>query len=455
MGMGGNPFPAATGGVSSFLSGRSNNNVYVSLEYRTDDIYRETRLDGSETMLRGDYRRLSLSVPLSDSLLSAKLGVSITSSGSSALIDESPSEQAGYTGEHNTVSVSYEMRPFPSMHLQAAFGRRYDAMRFPGNYEGTISFFIPGGITVRGKLGSWDYSEALQIGITDVQGILPLDYVRRGWEISADLPLENLQLAGFVREDFFSSGANPSRDYDTRFVPDGTGLGIGVRGAAAIGGNRRVLLSVNGERIDGSGVFYSAGQKYGEIDKFELLNLSLIGGFEQTFDSGGLLEADLTWRQIGGSLEGEAENWPFVSILVSPIPVRENVNLNGSISFCQLHAGGDIPVAKFLRLSLGASAIRLFPKVTMDSWESKYLVFGVRGYKARSLNTRFVDAAIVSAGGQVSLLSFVLNYSITQLVPIRIAKTQSQGDGLTPASTSPVTHSSGGLFQSVTLSYEF
>lgn len=454
-GMGGNPFSASAGDASLFASGIKSGKPFATIQYRTDDIYHETRLDGTETLLQGDLKRFELSVPLSDTSLSAKVGLNVISAGSDAVIDQSPSERAGYSSEYNVASISYEMSPFPSMHVRAAYGRRYDAARFPGSYEGTLSFLVPGGITLSAKLGSWRYSESLRLDITDVQGVLPLDYVRRGWEISARIPVEDFQINCSVQQSVFSSGANPSCDFDTRFVPDGTGLGFHLQGVASLGDKRKVLLSLNSERNNGSGSFYSSGQEYGSIDRLELSDFSLMAGFEQVFNSGGLLEGDLRWRRISGSLEGEAENWPFVSIMVSLFPVRENVKLNAALSFYQLHAGGVIPILKFFRLSLGTSLVRLLPDCTLDSWESKYLVFGVRGYKERNLTTRIIDAAILSVGGQVRLLSFEVNYSLTQFLPIRSVRSEGSGDKLTPTTTSPVVHASGGCVQSLTLSYEF
>lgn len=453
--IGGNPFSSLDEG--NLLSSESTGYVHSSLrfDFKDDDIYREACSDGTETLLQNINRQTDLSLALSDEPMGPRLGISVKSSGSSAIMDQSPSEHANYEAEHRTVMLSYETPLGSLMRVGVAVGRSYRSPQKYAAYESRFSFLLPAGILLNLKMGSWEHSQALQLQISGTDGLLPLDYAQRGADFTLRVPVGALSVLATGHEDFISSAANSSRAFDTRFTPDGVDYGYGLHCLATIGNGWKGLLSLTRAVVEGNGIFCSSDQTYGKLDEFGFENTVAQGAVQSVGSSGGLIEADVKWQSIRGNVEGYAEDWPFVSIFDSPIPVRENVQASGGIDIMQMHVGGETSVSRLLRCAFGASILRARPDFKLESWESKYIVFGVRGYKERGISVNLIDAAILSAGVQMKLWPFIVGYSFTQFVPIYIGRSSSTGEGSVSSSLSGQGHASGGQFHRLTIEYEF
>lgn len=453
--MGGNPFASleqdnfpSSGNAVSF---RRN----VSFDLRYDNIYHEVHPDGMETLLQSSTRQINVSLPLSEAASSPKLNLNVVSLGSSAIVDQSPSERGNYQSECKAVTVGYETPLGPSMHVGIGIGQSYGNPQSFTNYESSFSLLLPEGISINGRIGNWEQSQVLQLQISGTDGILPLDYVKRGVHFSISIPLGNVKLVGSEHNDFIYPAANLSRLYETRFAPNGSDNGYQLHCVITTGKQWKTLLSADEETINGNGIFYSSDQKYGSLSGFFLETVTLQGAVQYSVSSGGVIESDLKWQSISGNILGYAESWPFTSIFDSPIPLRENIKASGQLDMLQLHVGGKVPISDQFEFGLGVNLLRMRPKVELDSWESKYLVFGMRGYKVRALAVRLVDAAILSTGFRLHLQPFIIDYSIMQFVPLNIEKSGSSGGGSVISSSSGTVRASGGQFHHLTVEYEF
>jgi hypothetical protein len=453
--MGGNPFASLE--QEDFPSSANavpiRRNVNFDLRY--DNIYHEVHPDGVETLLQSSTRQISVSLPFSEAASSPKLKLNVISFGSIAIADQSPSERGNYQSEHKAVTLGYETPLGPSMRVGIGIGQSYGNPQSFTNYESNFSFMLPEGMSINGRIGNWEQSQVLQLQISGTDGILPLDYTKRGVHFSVSIPLGNVKLVGSEYSDYIYPATNISRLFATRFAPNGTDNGYQLQCMVSDGKKLKTLLSAREETVNGNGVFYSNDQKYGSLSGFAFKILALQSAVQYSLLSGGIVESDIKWQFVSGNLFGYAESWPFTSIFDSPIPLRENVSASGRMDILQLHVGGKVPVSEQFEFGLGVNLLRIRPNVELDSWESKYLVFGVRGYKVRTLALRLIDAAILSTGFRLQLQPFVIDYSITQFVPINIEKSGSSGGGSALSSSSGTVRASGGQFHRLSVEYEF
>jgi hypothetical protein len=432
----------------------------LRIDYQADDIYHEVHSDGTETALERSVRSVDFSLPFPNTPLHPRLGLSILSTQSSALVDQSPSEHGAFEGDRGLFTLSYEMSLGRAMCIGAAMGQSYNGPQSSGNYESDVSFRLPQDALLHVKIGSREYAQVLQLQFSGTNGTLPLDYLQQGAEISLLVPVANIPTVVEARHATISSVPDVSRSQDTHFSPVGMTNGYDVHSMVPLGGEWKFLLSIGREASGGTGSFTSYGQIYGILNHFDFETSSVQAAVQHSFSSNGIIEADLKWQNISGDLEGHAEDWPFKSLFVSPIPVRENVKAEGSLRFWQFHVGGMMPIGERFGVGVGTSCVRILPRLELDSWESKFLVFGVRGYQQRDLPVSSIDAVILSGGFRWSVASFTLSYSATQFVPLQIERSGSSTSGVNgvfsamPATTSS-THTSGGQFHQASVAYEF
>ncbi len=452
--MGGNPFSSWS--QSSELSPLSveDERSRVSFDYRYDNILHEVNPDGTETLLQNTVRQVNVSIPLADVTLSPKLGLSVISSGSTAIMDQSPSEVANYEGDRKAVTLSYDTPLGESMRIGVAMGQSYDSPPSAASYEGNISFLLPGGISASAKIGNWEHSEALQLQISGTDGVLPLDYVERGVHLSLFFPLGDFTFIASGDENDLFRAITMSRSYGTRFAPSGTDADYQLESMVSLSKRWKMLLSMAGQLLKGDGMFYSQAQEYGAVNGFEFGSFTLQGAAQFAFSTIGIIESDIKWQSLGGNIQGYAEAWPFTSIFDSPVPIRENVEASGRLDMLQFHIGGKVPVNHQFECGFGASILQAFPNLELDSWEAKYLIFGVRNYTQRLLAVNQIDAILLSTGAQLKIFPFIINYSITQLVPLRITRSGSSSSGAV-LSSSGGGRASGGQFHHLTVVYEF
>ena len=344
--------------------------------------------------------------------------------------------------------------------IGAAIGQSYNDPQSFRSYESNFLFRLPKDALLYAKLGSWGHAQDMELHVSGINGIFPLDYFRQGAEIVLSVPFDNITVIAQGHHSVISSVSDFVRSSETRFDPSGTLNGYSAYGMFTPRQDWKILLSVTGESDDGKGRFYSNSQSYGAIRRFDFESLSFQAAVHHSFSSDAIMEADLTWHTLSGELEGYGEDWPFTSIFTSLFPVRENVQAAGSLRLWQFHIGGIVPVARQFQCGFGASCVRILPRIVLHSWESKYLVFGVRGYQERDPAIRLADAGILSGGFHWKAASFVVTYSITQIIPFNIERLEQPGNsedggGSSSSGAAVSTHSSGGQFHQASIAYEF
>lgn len=453
--MGGNPLSLFNSDVQceGFIPGSLSR--CVSFNFHEDNVFRELHADGTENLLQRFSREVNVSLPLSESPYSPGFRLNVSSVSSMGLVNQSPSELANYQGESKAATLYFQMPLGPALRVGASVGRSLAAGPRSLSYESRFSFLFQNGVLVNVDVGRWNTSQTLQIQYDDGDGILPLDFVSQGARISVSAPVGALTMVLSGHKNFLSSIPDAVDQFDTRFCPNGNDAGLRLDILGFLSAGWKTLLTANEEATLGSGSFYSEERKYGSLNGFDLRTVTLQAAIEKKGLSGDIFESDLKWKLLRGKVDGFAEDWPFTSLFDSPIPVRENISASGSLNVLQLHAGWLKPIRERVRFGIGASLLCMKPQLELDSWESKYLVFGVRGYKERFLTVDVVDAALISTGLQVDLSPFSLDYAFTQFVPLYVGRTNVNGTSGISGPAAGTSRSSGGQFHSVGIKYEF
>ncbi|TAK50569.1 MAG: hypothetical protein EPO24_16720, partial [Bacteroidetes bacterium] len=447
--MGENPFEHSSEEVSIIQQAATT--PRVGFNYKFNNVYREQRSDGTETLIENYSRSVNVLLPLSRSAFHPTLDVSITSSRFSAIVNQSLEDGGAYRGEDTRFALSYSMRLSNALQFGAMVGQSYINPHVISDYESRISVQISPRIAATLNAGRVSSSQLLRLNITNIRGVMPLDCQLQKTEASLKVQYPAVTLFIRGRRANILSTPEISREYETQFAPQGEVVSYSTQAILPLSEHWLGLLSFEGEEIEGRGKFLSYQRQYGTFSNFGYTSKSFLIGARYSFSERGTLVTSLQHRTITGALTGNVDSWPFVNVFDMPFGLRENYNATGGISFWKAHVGGIIPLAEFIDVGVGISGLRMYPELQVQSWESKFLTYGIKAFQERELAVDVLDAGILSTGLRMNFEKFDLTYSFNQLVPLRIVRKEEYvGDEIgSVSSTDGFTtsvQSSGGQF---------
>jgi hypothetical protein len=457
--LGENPFAEFREGNPEFF--HSITSPTLHFDYKFDNVYREEHSDGTETVIQQYSRRGELLIPLAKNVFQPIVGVQISSQRFLTKAHQSPSEGGNYDGENNRVSLSYAMRLSNAFQFSAVVGQSFANPQLLRNYESTISVRVTPQVQFLVNAGSVSSSQTLWLNVTDINGVVPLDYQLQKAEASLKLEYPNGTFILSAKHADIVSVPEASREWDTKFIPHGRTASYSMLTFIPFSDKWLGVTSYEENEIEGSGRFLSRNKQYGDFSRFSFPSRTFRLGARYRFSGNGMFEADIQWRALSGTLNGTLDSWPFVSVFDMPLGQRENFEASGSLKFWKLHVSSLFPLFDNVRAGVGVSGITFFPELKIRSWESRFLSYGVRALQERELAIHQLDASILSAGVKGELFNMELQYSVNQFIPLRIIRNSdyagdeigSTGSGET--SSSPSMQSSGGQFHQLYISYRF
>ena len=449
--IGGNPFSS----VRSDANGSSGieSKAFVRYDGRIDNYYSELRTDGTAPRLGGRLHSLSLQLPLKSG---ARVGLAAQSRELLSEARNTSDQLMNYDNSLKLIRLSYETPLFGSTSWNLILGH--------SNASGALLQDVGTSIAFRAPIGSLALnverstsSQELNIAVAGVQGLLPLDH--QSTEVSVRLQSEGenprIVMRGFQKA--ISPIPDGANRHFLRFSPGGIVLGWESLLEAPLGSSWKGMVSFSGLAFNGAGTFSAAGSQYGLLGHAAYRDISAAAGLITVGPSGSMFVADCKYIVVEGSFDGYAESWPFVSAMESLFSQRGNFQVTGSFRLAQIHAGGMMPVASWLELGGGLTAMRMTPALRVESWQAGLFGTGRRGYSDRRLSIDQVDGAMLSGGLRVHVGKVRVDYSISQFIPVTLHKSAPTGgtkDLFTPALPGAVVRSWGGLFQSMSVEVE-
>ncbi|MBI5217251.1 MAG: hypothetical protein HY960_15975 [Ignavibacteriae bacterium] len=431
----------------------------VQFEYRFNNVYRETHSDGTETLIENYSKSGELQIPLAKNSFQPIIGVQVISQRSVAKMYQSPTEGGNYDGTNNRVSFSYAMRLSNTFQFSAMVGQSFANPQLLRNYESTISVQVSPEIRFHLNAGSVSSSQSLWLNVTDINGVLPLDYQMQKNEASLtfDYPLGTFILSG--KHANIVSVPDASREWETKFIPQGRVTNWSLFTFIPLSEKWLGMTSYEQDEIEGSGRFLSRNKQYGNFSTFNFPSSAFRLGARYQFSEQGMFEADIHWRMLSGTLNGSLDSWPFLSVFDMPLGLRENFEGIGSLKFWKFHVSSLFPFFDNIQAGVGVSGLIMFPALKIRSWESRFLSYGVRALQERELAIQQLDVSILSAGVKGKLFDMEIQYSVNQFIPLRIIRNgndtrdESGSTGSGGTSSSASTQSDGGRFHQLRITY--
>ncbi len=433
----------------------------LHFDYRFDNVYHEEYSNGTETVIQQYSRKGELLIPLAKNPFQPIVGVHVTSQRFLTKARQSLSEGGTYDGENNRVSFSYSMRLSNAFQFSALVGQSFANPQLLRNYESTISVQVSPHVQFHLNAGSVSSSQTLWLNVTDIYGIVPLDYQLQKTEASLRLEYPSITFILSGKQANIVSVPDAGREWETKFIPQGRVANYSVFTFIPLSGKWLGMTSYEQDEIEGSGRFLSRNKQYGDFSKFSFPSRAFRLGARYQFSEHGMFEADVQWRILSGTLNGTLDSWPFVSVFDMPLGLRENFEAAGSLKFWKLHLSSLFPLFDNVQAGVGVSGLTMFPELKVRSWESRFLSYGVRALQERVLAIQQLDASILSAGVKGKLLNMEIQYSFNQFIPLRIIRDSDYtGDeigstGSNSSSPSSSKQSSGGQFHQLNISYQF
>lgn len=185
--------------------------------------------------------------------------------------------------------------------------------------------------------------------------------------------------------------------------------------------------------------------------------------------SGGLPSSRHEWKasfsrwHASGEMAGHVEGWPFTATLVDLLGLRSNFKAKADVVLWLAQGSGRFALPKKIALHSAVDIFRIYPQLSWMDWRPSYYLFGMTDIHRYEDRYRRVDAGRAQLDLTVPIGRFMLEYSISQLFPIKLVKEKkengaSDGTGggassLPGASTS--SRSDGGRRQMLRLTCHF
>ena len=434
----------------------------MEYDYHFDDIFHQTQANGSDNFTQGYSRSLRASLPLTVNQFPSLLQVGFYSTTIATGISQDTGEAGNYSSSNVRMTFSYSMHLNSSLSVRTEFSQLSDGHYSSMNGNGTLTLTIDPQSKLSLSTGNIGSFNLLQLEITGVDGVLPLHIRKSGYSLSAYRIWRGITLFGKFEHSSLLSVPERTDVGDTRFLPHGKLAQSELNARFDFAQNLTALIGVNGMTIDGEASFLSGVSSYGSIRSFQLNDKEIHAGLLLTGANHKLYTADVQWRQVEGGMNGYIESWPFVSIFQSLVTTREYYNVTGALQFAKFHIGGYFPLSDKFTIGLGNNFFHILPSLSVETWQPKYIIFGVRAYAKNELSVQSLDLMVLSGGIRASLNKFGISYSINQMVPLHIVKIAAPASEALPSvppsgGSSPQSSASGsgGQFHQLSLSYAF
>ncbi|MFI5252697.1 MAG: hypothetical protein ACHQQQ_09740 [Bacteroidota bacterium] len=458
--IGGNLFTIAHGDETYPDLSEGLKNPSLSYNFNLDNLYREEQSNGIINQAGKYSRNINLSIPFQGSQFSPHIRLSYYSSNFFTNVSQDTSGSGNYTSRNDQMMISYDMRVNQLFTVGSELTELSDGDHSFVAGNSTILFNVDQSSSLSFTMGNTGTLNLIQLNITGTDGILPLHIQKRGYIISGISRHSHYNV--YAKIDHSSLGAVPGvmEADNTHFIPRGSIDDISFDIVMKTNNNFDALLGGSSSVTDGSADFLSGTSLYGSFPAFRMIDREYHGGFQLRMNNTKLVTGDIQWRSLTGNIEGHIDSWPFVSIFQSLITTREYFKLNGSLEYTKLHMGTYLPLSESFTLGFGGNYMHVIPSLTVESWQPKYIIFGMRAYTEKNLSIRSLDLIIVSGGLRGRLGNFEGSYSFTQFAPIRIDRMNSQkiiagGETSSTPSSGQSLKTSGGQFHQFTILYEF
>lgn len=423
----------------------------VRFDSHIDNVYKETRSDGTENGLQRNLNLADVVVPLTLGSRPIVFRASARSTTVSGSIDLDAEQHASYNGRDEYVSAAVQVPVSDAMNWTFAMGENTQGLHTSPGYETGFSYEHPEGTTTL-SLRNRPNFQVVGLNIAGVDGVLPLDFSQKGAEVSFDVPFRRLVFHMTGHDDFIVPLPAVDRINDTRFAPNGKAWGFTFSTLAEISSEVDLLFSCGSESIDGKGTFTSRMSPYAQLDKFSLYHNFIRTGIRYAVSAGVNLESDISWSRINGAAAGFAESWPFVSIKKTSLS-QGYFDGSGTVRLTQAHLGGIFSISERFHAGCGINVVRMIPDASLVTWQSRFLSFGERDRKTMTFPFRELRGLILSGGIKGSVGVFGLLYSFSQIVPLKAVTILNEQHGESSPGTilAPAIHGSGGQFHSLSI----
>jgi hypothetical protein len=125
----------------------------------------------------------------------------------------------------------------------------------------------------------------------------------------------------------------------------------------------------------------------------------------------------LDWVGYG---RGHVEFWPFTSGLLDLLGLRRYFVANTEGRLWRVHVGGAGPIGGRWNYAGGINLMDLWPSADVRHWRPVFLGFGVEDERFHKLGVSRVTAGMISASIGYSLSYWQVEYSLSQIVPLRV-----------------------------------
>jgi len=429
------------------------------MEYRLDDIYRERHGGKIWTSVQQVGKSMSLTVPFVVGQLQPQLRLSFHSTSLDVDFHPTDDQEASYRRNNEIFGLNYAMQLGGMIRVGGEVSHSADGLQNMLSYGATIRFALAKSTSIAIRAGSWSNWEFLQISVPGIQGVAPLDFQRRGIEVTWKFPVRDISVEVQTAQAILSSVPDVQRDVGTRFLPSGTLNEVKSIVILPMGSAWESSFSFHRRQVLGDARFVSGYSSYGSLEALSYKERGYAVSLRRLFGSGSSFSVDMQFRACDGSASGYVEGWPFKSLLESMVSGREFFRALGSLRLWKVHLGAAFPTGNFLSLAANASVVHAVPEFEYESWEPKFLVFGVQNYTRNVLPVRRADALVLSVGVAGSVGDARIQYSLDQVIPLRIERNNGSvqtgsGSGEVPGN-SEGTSTDGGRFHRITLTHAF
>ncbi len=449
--IGGNPFAPPDPRDSAFTrEGSRAATPSAQMDSWIDNIYRETRPDGREQELQRNADHAGIQIPLTVETTTSLLRIEYQSTKMYGAFEVDPKDNGYYNGADEYVAAGLTVPLSDGVDCSIALQKNTQENGIAPGYQFGFSYqSSEGNVTL--KIRDLPRLQFLTLDISEVGGILPLDYVQKGGEVEFTAPVGRMSIRISGHFDYLSPLPQFTRANDSHFAPDGSFRGIRATAILALADRVSALCSFGMEAVEGNGNFYSQSSPYGSFNSFLFEN-----DFFQTgvrYGAGQVdFVSDLKFSVMSGAATGFAESWPFADISQSSFS-QGRFDGSGNIRMLQAHTGATFPLFERLRMGAGINVVQLVPDLHLDTWQTNFLSIGEKDLQTLAFSYREIDGMILSGGLSGNIGASLLTYSFSQMIPLRIvAAANVNPAGVNAPTASPRTgRSSGGQFHQITL----
>lgn len=453
-------FPYSTGNLYTGMYSPATGRTKIIVDLQLEDIYRATHSDGLETSIQGTHKSIDLQIPFSSDHHRHSVGLRMFSSRLSAQGTFAELSLQNLESRHDGINLQYTTNLGNSVDIGLGVGSIGSGTQSIQEYESTVQYHFSDRSTFSLKIDRRAILDFAQITVSKIDGLLPLDLLEHGGEAAIAFPIGNVDLQINARQGVIYSIPFVRETQNLQFQPSGTIHTLSGAVTFPIDQDLLAKIYVGTLKIDASGQFLSGNSPYGKVNSFIFRDRTYSIGFREQFSNAIVGNLDLQWREISGTLSGHLESWPFVSIFESPIVQRGDMFFDGALHIWKVHTEGNFLLGDVLGARIAVDLMRAIPRMTLETWGYRFLIFGVNNYQRTNFDLEWVDATLLSLNVEANFSPLQVTYAASQLVPLRIkqSETHSEGSGA-PETGEPPSSSSGnsrgGLFQRIILAYQF